>query len=225
MQAGMEPRSLESQSPPGELAQNGEEDSNIRDEERAFARRERPSSISLRSAFRNSEDTNVEETELRTRASSIHSSTAYIRRQTARLLEAIKPSQHRADGPVPPKLLELINAFKHSEIQQALTSEILSAARIDGCVNPQLGHGRTQEGGLLPQGLDQHCLPTRKDTQDNPGVTWSRAKIDQGSRRSGRDCRRCECRINDVQLQDIACFSDPCEVELLVGVQNQCRVY
>ena len=75
MQAGMEPRSLESQSPPGELAQGGEEDSNIRDEERAFARRERPSSISLRSAFRNSDDTNVEETELRTRASSDRKST------------------------------------------------------------------------------------------------------------------------------------------------------
>ncbi|EJF64891.1 hypothetical protein DICSQDRAFT_159875 [Dichomitus squalens LYAD-421 SS1] len=129
MQAGLEPRSRESQSPPTELAQAGEEDNNIHDEERALGRRDRPSSISLRSAYRNSDDTRVEETELRTRASSIHSSTAYIRRQTARLLEAIKPSQHRGDGPVPPKLLELINAFKNSEIHQALTSEILEVAR------------------------------------------------------------------------------------------------
>ncbi|TFK93640.1 hypothetical protein K466DRAFT_537493 [Polyporus arcularius HHB13444] len=126
MQAGMEPRSLES--PPAEQSQPGEEESNIRDEERAFAPRDRPSSISLRSAYRDSVAAEGEETELQTRPSSIYSSTAYIRRQTARLLEAIKPSAHRADGPIPPKLQELVNSFKDSDINRTLNAEILEVA-------------------------------------------------------------------------------------------------
>ncbi|RPD60154.1 hypothetical protein L226DRAFT_508449 [Lentinus tigrinus ALCF2SS1-7] len=126
MQAGMEPRSLES--PPTEEAQSGEDESNLRDEERAFARRDRPSSISLRSAYRDDAAAEGEETELRTRPSSIYSSTAYIRRQTARLLEAFKPSAHRNDGPVPPKLQELVNSFKNSDINKALDAEVLAAA-------------------------------------------------------------------------------------------------
>ncbi len=122
----MEPRSLES--PPAEQSQPGEEESNIRDEERAFAPRDRPSSISLRSAYRDSVAAEGEETELQTRPSSIYSSTAYIRRQTARLLEAIKPSAHRGDGPIPPKLQELVNSYKDSDINRTLNAEILEVA-------------------------------------------------------------------------------------------------
>ncbi|KAI0671808.1 hypothetical protein C8Q78DRAFT_972196 [Trametes maxima] len=124
MQAGLEPRSLES--PPTEEAQSTEDDSNLRDEERGFAR-DRSSSISLHSAYRAS---HVDEGTGTTtpRAGSIHSSTAYIRRQTTRLLEAIAPSAHSHDGPVPPKLAELIDAFKNSEIVAALNAEIVEVA-------------------------------------------------------------------------------------------------
>ena len=122
----MEPRSLES--PPTEETQLGEDDSNLRDEERALARGDRQSSISLHSAYRETEAPPAEETELRVRASSIHSSTAYIRRQTTRLLEAIKPSAHRSDGPIPLKLMAIIDAFKSSETNQALAREITEAA-------------------------------------------------------------------------------------------------
>ena len=122
----MEPRSLDS--PPTEEAQPGEDESNLRDEERAFAPRDRPSSISLPSADRDNTTGEGDETERQTRPSSIYSSTAYIRKQTARLLEAINPSATRLDGPVPPKLQELVNAFKNSEISQALNAEILEAS-------------------------------------------------------------------------------------------------
>lgn len=124
----MEPRSLES--PPTEEAQPSEEDSNMRDEERAFTRRDRPSSISLHSAYREATGGQIEETELRERPSSIYSSTAYIRRQTTRLLEAFKPSAHMNEGPVPPKLQELIDAFKNSEINQSLSAEIAEVSRV-----------------------------------------------------------------------------------------------
>ncbi|KAL1949551.1 hypothetical protein VTO73DRAFT_8432 [Trametes versicolor] len=115
MQAGMEPPSLES--PVSEQAQPAEEDSNIRDEERAFVH-DRTSSGSSRA------DEGTEPT----RAGSIHSSTAYIRRQTSRLLEAIKPSTGARDGPVPPKLAGLIEAFKTSNIHAALNAEIIEVA-------------------------------------------------------------------------------------------------
>ncbi|KAI0749625.1 hypothetical protein C8Q80DRAFT_1100288 [Daedaleopsis nitida] len=124
MQAAMEPRSLDS--PPAEdNHQPGESDSNIHDEERAFARRDRPSSISLRSAYNSRTD--AEETELRERPSSIYSSTAYIRRQTARLLEAFKPSAPKFGAVVPAKLQELINAFRDSDIFKELLAEIEEA--------------------------------------------------------------------------------------------------
>lgn len=114
----MEPRSLDSPVP--EEAQPAEEDSNIRDEERAFVH-DRTSSGSSR-VSRADEGTEP------TRAGSIHSSTAYIRRQTSRLLEAIKPSTGARDGPVPPKLAGLIEAFKNSNIHAALNAEIIEVA-------------------------------------------------------------------------------------------------
>ncbi|KAI0635999.1 hypothetical protein C8Q77DRAFT_1052354 [Trametes polyzona] len=122
MQAGMEPRSLES--PAAEDVQPVESDSNIRDEERAFVR-DQPSIASIHSLA--TVDRAEEETEP-TRAGSIHSSTAYIRRQTTRLLEAIAPSSGVHDGPVPPKLAELIEAFKNSDVAAALHAEILEVA-------------------------------------------------------------------------------------------------
>ncbi|KAI0787590.1 hypothetical protein C8Q74DRAFT_1252688 [Fomes fomentarius] len=125
MQAGMEPRSLDS--PPTEVSRPAgeEEDSNLHDEERGLGRRDRPSSISLHSTYQeNPAPAPADETELQTRPSSIYSSTAYIRRQTGRLLEAIKPSQPRNDGIVPRKLQELINSFKDSDIHQRLDAEI-----------------------------------------------------------------------------------------------------
>ncbi|KAI0707291.1 hypothetical protein C8Q76DRAFT_629011 [Earliella scabrosa] len=139
MQAGMEPRSLDS--PPSEEAQPvSQDDINIRDEERAFTRRDRPSSISLRSTYQ--ENAQAEETELRTRPSSIYSSTAYIRRQTARLLDAFKPSAPKPGGIVPHKLQELINAYKDSEIHQQLVAEIdEAAASSEAQVN---GNGTTE---------------------------------------------------------------------------------
>ncbi|KAI0661773.1 hypothetical protein C8Q70DRAFT_677116 [Cubamyces menziesii] len=140
MQAGMEPRSLES--PPAEEAQPDEEDSNIRDEERAFAR-DRSSSISLHSTYRASH-VGGEGTESTTRAGSIHSSTAYLRRQTTRLLEAIAPSARAADGPVPPKLAALIEAFKNSEIAEQLTAEIAEVASAPAAQGTGNGNGTTE---------------------------------------------------------------------------------
>ncbi len=122
MQAGMESRSLDS--PPTEESQPAgeEEDSNLGDEERGFGLRARPSSISPQEE--NPAPVPVEESDVQTRPSSIYSSTAYIRRQTGRLLEAIKPSQPRNDGIVPRKLQELINSFRDSDIHQRLVAEV-----------------------------------------------------------------------------------------------------
>ncbi|KAI0367939.1 hypothetical protein BV20DRAFT_1023294 [Pilatotrama ljubarskyi] len=142
MQAGMEPHSLDS--PPAEAAHPADdEDSNIRDEERAFAR-DRSSSISLHSAYRVPHAAGGADegtTESTTRAGSIHSSTAYIRRQTTRLLEAIKPSSGVRDGPVPPKLAELIDAYKRSEIASALSAEIEEVASTPAAQGNGNGNG------------------------------------------------------------------------------------
>ncbi|KAI0833563.1 hypothetical protein BC628DRAFT_1527478 [Trametes gibbosa] len=126
MQAGMEPRSLDS--PATEATQPAEDvsptadETNIPDEERAFIQ---PSNASAHS---NSRLSQVDEVTEPTRAGSIHSSTAYIRRQTSRLLEAIRPSSGAHGGPVPPKLAELIESFKRSSIAAALSAEVLEVA-------------------------------------------------------------------------------------------------
>ncbi|CDO70642.1 hypothetical protein BN946_scf184756.g8 [Trametes cinnabarina] len=134
MQAGMEPRSLDS--PPVEEVQPSDDDSNLGDEERALSRarsRTRSSSISLHPthcaphAGADAGTGNGTEAST-TRAPSIRSSTAYIRRQTTRLLEAISPASQVNDGPVPPKLAELIDAFKRSEIAGQLYAEIEEVA-------------------------------------------------------------------------------------------------
>ncbi|KAH9847646.1 hypothetical protein C2E23DRAFT_847481 [Lenzites betulinus] len=122
MQAGLEPRSLDS--PATEATQPTEDvpaadETNIPDEERAFIQ---PSAASVHSSYRADEATETR------RTGSIHSSTAYIRRQTSRLLEAIRPSDGVREGPVPPKLAELIESFKSSNIAAALRAEILEIA-------------------------------------------------------------------------------------------------
>ena len=125
----MEPRSLESPTTANALLSG--EDANLRDEERALARGNRASS--LHSGSDSPRPVALaplsEDADQRTRASSIYSSTAYIRRQTSRLLEAIKPSAHHGDEPVPPKLLALIDAFGASEVHTALVAEIAEAAQ------------------------------------------------------------------------------------------------
>ncbi|KAI0359792.1 hypothetical protein OH77DRAFT_1419119 [Trametes cingulata] len=144
MQAGMEPRSLDS--PPAEDAQPEEEDSNLRDEERAFAR-DRSSSNSPHSAYRapHAAGGADEGTPASTpRAGSIHSSTAYIRRQTTRLLEAIKPSAGVRDGPVPPKLAELIEAYKRSDVAGALQAEIAEVASAPAAQGNGNGNGTAE---------------------------------------------------------------------------------
>ncbi|OJT07359.1 hypothetical protein TRAPUB_1764 [Trametes pubescens] len=140
MQAGMEPRSLDS--PVAEEAQPAEEESNIRDEERAFLH-DRASSASVHSMSRVSR---VEEGTEPTRAGSIHSSTAYIRRQTSRLLDAIKPSSGARDGPVPPKLAALIEAFRNSDVAQALNAEIIEVASAPAAQ----GNGNGNNSAELP---------------------------------------------------------------------------
>ena len=129
MQAGMEPHSPES--PPTEAAAIPDEDTNVRDEERAFIPADRTSSV--HSAASGEEEARSgllppSDTTATARASSIHSSTAYIRRQTSRLLEAIKPSPQRDAGPVPPKLAALFAAFEGSAVRAALAQEIRDAA-------------------------------------------------------------------------------------------------
>ncbi|KAI8980227.1 hypothetical protein BD414DRAFT_494008 [Trametes punicea] len=120
MQAGVEPSPPES--PAVEEAQPGEADSNLRDEERAFAHNG-SSSNSVHSARRPPPGDEATD-ESTTRAPSIHSSKAYIQVQTTRLLDAISPTGQVRDGPVPPKLAELIEAFKRSDVAAQLGAEI-----------------------------------------------------------------------------------------------------
>lgn len=132
MQAAMDPVSLES--PPDTEPAISEDDTNLRDEERAYTHAStRPSSHSPYS--QPNRDDIIDETELRTRAGSVNSSTLYIRKKTAQLLEAFKPSSHRADRPISPKLAALVEAFRTSENAAALEAEREEVATAPAATN------------------------------------------------------------------------------------------
>ncbi|KAF7981305.1 hypothetical protein HWV62_34233 [Athelia sp. TMB] len=102
---------------------SGEDDTNIPDEERALSAHP----LSVRSSSGLSTDVAEEETELRTRPSSISSQTSnFIKRKTSQLLEAVTPSAH-VDTPLAPALAALVEAYANSDIAaeiKAHTEEI-----------------------------------------------------------------------------------------------------
>ncbi len=108
-------------SPPVEVIQSeGQSSEAFNDEERALMQ---PSSGRDQTA-------NDDATELQTRAGSVVSSSSqYIRRKTSQLLGAITPSSERGDVPIPPKLAELVEAFRNSETAAALKTEIEEVLR------------------------------------------------------------------------------------------------
>ncbi|KAI0955797.1 hypothetical protein AcV7_006368 [Taiwanofungus camphoratus] len=125
MQAGMEPRSLES--PPAE-ATTSDEDNNVRDEERALGRGATTLSISARSSNGQS-STAGDETELQIRSGSSSGSSSFIKRKTSQLLEAIAPSPYKGDAPLPPRLAALVDAFSNSHVAASLQADTEEAAR------------------------------------------------------------------------------------------------
>ncbi|KAF8330210.1 hypothetical protein F5887DRAFT_896041 [Amanita rubescens] len=115
-----------------------EDATNLGDEERGLAARSaRIPSIKSRT----STSSNAEETELRTR-----SVVGSLRRRTSQLLEAVTPSTStRADPtPVPPKLVELIDAYAKSDIAAGIREEGEAFGR--GNLNRQ-----TEGAGLDPR--------------------------------------------------------------------------
>ena len=114
--ASLESRSLDSPATNPELSEN---ENDRRDEEQAFA----PSGsapVSLRRSASGSDDT-----EHQTRSSTaVGTSSNFIKRKTSQLLDAISPAGQLADTPLSPKLVELVEAYNHSEIYEQLKTEI-----------------------------------------------------------------------------------------------------
>ncbi|KZT01551.1 uncharacterized protein LAESUDRAFT_752603 [Laetiporus sulphureus 93-53] len=125
MQAGLEPRSLES--PQGELT-TLEDGDNARDEERAFEHGTASHSLSGRSHDQSS--TAVDETELQLRPSSVAgSASGYVKRKTSQLLKAITPISSPGDTPLAPRLQVLVDAFAESSIAAAIKEDFEEMAR------------------------------------------------------------------------------------------------
>lgn len=110
-----------------------QEESNITDEERALTS---PHAVPLSVRSSNGVSTAVEdeeETELRTRPSSISSSTGqYIKRKTSQLIGAVTSSSTPGDTPLAPRLVALIEAYASSTIAAEIKSETEEVARVDG---------------------------------------------------------------------------------------------
>lgn len=117
-----EPRSLDS--PPADFTLHGDEDDPLLDEERGT----RPTgTLSILNSVGQS-STSTDETELRTRAgSAVSASASFIKRKTSQLIGAMTPTS-RGDTPISPKLAELVEAFRTSDIAAGLATETTEAA-------------------------------------------------------------------------------------------------
>lgn len=144
-QASVEPRSLET--PPTETtaASSGyhdEPEEAAHDEEIGLPAT-RPT-LSIRSSRQPSSD-EVEATELRTR---ISASTAgsFVKRKTSQILGALTPTSNRhEDLPISPKLAELVDKFRESEIARSASAEMEEVSRA-----AQQEHTAVDGNGVLP---------------------------------------------------------------------------
>lgn len=129
MNAGKIPRHLGN--PPAAASTSPVDDSNIPDEERAVGS---PHAVPLSVRSSNNVSTAVadEETELRTRPSSISSSTGdYLKRKTSQLLGAVTSSGHE-DTPLAPRLAALVESYASSPIAAEIKSETDEVSRQNG---------------------------------------------------------------------------------------------
>lgn len=104
-------------------ASHDEDDSNIPDEERGLVS---PHAVPLSVRSSNGVSTAVadEETELRTRPSSISSSTGeYLKRKTSQLLGAVTSSGGYEETPLAPRLAALVEAYATSPIAAEIKNE------------------------------------------------------------------------------------------------------
>ncbi|KAI0080990.1 hypothetical protein K474DRAFT_1614475 [Panus rudis PR-1116 ss-1] len=120
MHAGAEPRSLDS---PTEPLEPEVRPPSIRDEEVAIALR---STTSARSSQGHSSATAADEPEAQAGSSPAH----YIRKKTSQLLGAITPTSQTAEPTaITPKLAELVDAYRNSDIAASVQADIEEAAR------------------------------------------------------------------------------------------------
>ena len=123
--------SLAAGAPIAEASTSPEHESNISDEERALAS---PHAVPLSVRSSNNLSTAVadEETELRTRRSSMSSSTGgYLKRKTSHLLGAVT-SGGIADAPLAPRLAALVESYASSQIAAEMKSEMEEVSRQTG---------------------------------------------------------------------------------------------
>ena len=121
--------SLAAGTPVAEASTSPEHESNISDEERALAS---PHAVPLSVRSSNNLSTAVadDETELRTRRSSMSSSTGgYLKRKTSHLLGAVRGI---ADAPLAPRLAALVESYASSQIAAEIKSEMEEVSRQNG---------------------------------------------------------------------------------------------
>lgn len=118
--------------PVAEGSTSPEYGSNISDEERALAS-PRAVPLSIRSSNNLSTAVAEEETELRTRPSSMSSSTGgYLKRKTSQLLGAVTPSGGIDDTPLAPRLAALVESYASSSIAAEIKNEMEEVSRQNG---------------------------------------------------------------------------------------------
>ena len=126
--ASLDQRNLDDVSVDADYLEDG---GNLADEERGLGRAT-PSRRSLRrsnghSASASNEALLQDETELQTRPNSIVSEpTAYVKKKTSQLLNAVTGGLQKADEPLTPKLAALVESFASSDIATTTRAEIES---------------------------------------------------------------------------------------------------
>lgn len=136
MNAGKIPRAAGT--PVAEASTAPGDESNIPDEERGLAS---PHAVPLSVRSSNGVSTAVadEETELRTRPSSISSSTGgYLKRKTSQLLGAVTSSGGPEDAPLAPRLAALVESYASSPIAAEIKDETEEVSRHDGNGNGEM---------------------------------------------------------------------------------------
>jgi hypothetical protein len=141
MSSAKEPRSGGS---PTAGISSADDAGNLADEERAFLSPHAvPLSVRSSNGISSTANEDNEETELRTRPSSISSSTGnYLKRKTSQIINAVTSSSSAVEEPLSPPLASLVEAYTSSTIAAEIKADMEEVVRVNGRGN---GNGEMRD--------------------------------------------------------------------------------
>ncbi|CAL1717265.1 unnamed protein product [Somion occarium] len=156
MLAGYEPRSLDS--PSSEPTRSDDQNDSLRDEEIGINVNRGAPSPRLSTILPVADEAQTQAPQTAS-PSVVTSSTNYVKRKTSQLINVMNSSSQRSITAISPKLAELVDAYRNSDIAAQLRREIEEAAR---AAQPQSTQPQGQNGSLPDVALENSLTRGRK---------------------------------------------------------------